>query len=140
VPTIHPDRGPAAAERLVRALEVLQQKRETDDSAPGVTISELCRLAGVSRNCVYRYHPTILAAVRGHSGRDENVRPPTPDFALLQDQLAKLVALVDHYYSAYRETLGLLERRERELAALRRKLNSRPAALRRQGIGLASLR
>jgi hypothetical protein len=77
------------------------------------------------------YHPTILAALRGHSGRDENTTPPTSDFALLQDQLAKLVALVDLYYCAYRETLGLLGRRERELADLRGKLNSRPAALRR---------
>lgn len=131
MPTIHPDRGPAAAERLTRALEVLKQKRETDSSAPGLTVSELCRLAGVSRNGVYRYHPTILAAVRGHSGNDENARPSTPDFTSLQDQLAKLAALVDHYYCAYRETRGLLERRERELSDLRRKLNSRPAMLRR---------
>jgi hypothetical protein len=63
--------------------------------------------------------------------RDESAKSPTPDFALLQDQLSKLAALVDHYYAAYRETRGLLERRERELANLRRKLNTQLAPLHR---------
>lgn len=130
MPTLNPDRGPRAAQRLMRALEVLKQKRGTDDSAPGLTVSELCRLAGVSRNAVYRYHPTILAALRGELGRDE-ANPATPDYALLQDQLSKLAALVDHYYAAYQETRGLLERRERELADLRRRLNAKPAPLHR---------
>lgn len=129
MPTLNPDRGPRAAQRLARALEVLKQKRGADDCGPGLTVSELCRLAGVSRNAVYRYHPTILAALRGESGCE--ARPPTPDCALLQDQLSKLAALVDHYYAAYRETRGLLERRERELADLRRKLNTKPAPLHR---------
>jgi AcrR family transcriptional regulator len=130
MPTIHPDRGQATAARLTRALEVLRQRQGTDDSAPGLTVSELCRLAGVSRNSVYRYHPSILAAVRGRSADNENQDSTTPDWALLQDQLAKVAALVDHYYAAYRETLELLKRRERELAGLRRKLDSAPASLR----------
>jgi transposase InsO family protein len=50
---------------------------------------------------------------------------------LLQDQLFKLAALVDHYYAAYRETSALLERRDRQLAELRRKLGRAPALLRR---------
>jgi hypothetical protein len=49
----------------------------------------------------------------------------------LREQLAKLAALVDHYYAAYREAQSLLERRERELAELRRRLDSKPAALHR---------
>jgi hypothetical protein len=53
------------------------------------------------------------------------------DHARLQDQLSKLAALVDHYYAAYRETRALLDRRDRQLAELRRKLNSAPVALRR---------
>jgi hypothetical protein len=51
--------------------------------------------------------------------------------AQLREQLAKLAALVDHYYGAHRETQGLLERREREIAELRRKLDCTPAPLRR---------
>jgi len=47
----------------------------------------------------------------------------------LREDLAKLAALVDHYYMAYRETTTLLERRDRELAALCSKFHSRPALL-----------
>jgi len=48
---------------------------------------------------------------------------------LLRDRIANLAALVDHYFSAYRETAALLERRSRELADLRSRLDSRPIAL-----------
>ncbi len=51
--------------------------------------------------------------------------------AQLREQLAKLAALVDHYYGAYREVCSRLERREREFAELRRKLDCAPAPLRR---------
>lgn len=37
----------------------------------------------------------------------------------------QLAALVDHYFAAYRETTTLLERRERELAQLRKQLPAR---------------
>jgi hypothetical protein len=47
----------------------------------------------------------------------------------LRIQRAKLVALVDHYYSAYREIRILLERRERELADVRRRLDTKPILL-----------
>ncbi len=47
----------------------------------------------------------------------------------LRADIAKLAALVDHYYAAYLETASLLERRDRELAELRNKLKSRPALL-----------
>jgi hypothetical protein len=53
--------------------------------------------------------------------RDENI-------ALRQD-IAKLAALVDHYYTAFRESHILLGRRDRELAELRRGLSSRPVPL-----------
>jgi hypothetical protein len=49
----------------------------------------------------------------------------------MRAQLSKLVALVDHYYAAYRETLALVERRDREVAELRRGLKSSPSQLRR---------
>ena len=49
----------------------------------------------------------------------------------LRQKLAKLAALVDHYYCAYRETQHLLARRERELAELRYSLDTKPVPLRR---------
>ena len=59
----------------------------------------------------------------GEQLRQENVA--------LRHKLAKLAALVDHYYCAYRETQQLLARRERELAELRQRLDTRPVPLRR---------
>jgi hypothetical protein len=44
----------------------------------------------------------------------------------LREQRAKLAALVDHYFSAYREAAALLERRTRELAQVRRLLQAKP--------------
>jgi AcrR family transcriptional regulator len=136
MPTINPDRSPAAAARLSKALALLKRRNSGDAARQGATISELCRLAGVSRNAIYRYHPTILAALRRLQGR--SAEPPgqwahsahAVDHAHLQDQLSKLAALVDHYYAAYRETRAVLNRRDRQLAELKRKLNSAPVAIR----------
>lgn len=136
MPTIHPDRTPEAAARLSKALALLKRRNSSDAARQGPTISELCRLAGVSRNAIYRYHPTVLATLRRLQGRSAD--PPgqwarsahAADHARLQDQLSKLAALVDHYYAAYRETRALLDRRDRQLAELRRKLNSAPVAIR----------
>jgi hypothetical protein len=50
--------------------------------------------------------------------------------AQLRAQLGKLAAVVDHYYGAYRESRSLLDRREQELADLRRRLDSAPVSLR----------
>lgn len=47
-------------------------------------------------------------------------------YSLLQDQLSKLAALVDHYYAAYREVRAMLDRRDREISELRRKLDAKP--------------
>lgn len=137
MPTVHPDRTPEAAARLGKALALLKGRNSADAACQGPTISELCRLAGVSRNAIYRYHPTVLATLRRLQGRSAD--PPgqwarsaqAADHARLQDQLSKLAALVDHYYAAYRETRALLDRRDRQLAELRRKLNGAPIAIRR---------
>ena len=137
MPTIHPDRTLEAAARLGKALALLKRRNSADAAHQGPTISELCRLGGVSRNAIYRYHPTVLATLRRLQGRRAD--PPgqwarsaqAADHARLQDQLSKLAALVDHYYAAYRETRALLDRRDRQLAELRRKLNSAPVAIRR---------
>jgi AcrR family transcriptional regulator len=137
MPTIQSDRTPEATTRLTKALALLKRRNSADAARQGATISELCRLAGVSRNAIYRYHPKILTALRRLQGRAAD--PPgqwahsahAADHARLQDQLSKLAALVDHYYAAYRETRALLDRRDRQLAELRRKLNSAPVAVRR---------
>lgn len=132
-----PSRGTAKA-RLTKALETLTQSGGDNDAAENATVSTLCRLAGVSRNALYRYHTPILKALRKLQCRrptaaqskavksDERRRLET---VALREHISKLVALVDHHYAAYRETATLLERRDRELAELRRRLKLRPALL-----------
>jgi hypothetical protein len=104
-----------------------------------VTVSALCQLANVSRNSLYRYHTDILRALREHqrssdSGVTIRHRPAgdqQAELVTLRHQTAKLAALVDHYYCAYREAQALLSRREQELAELRRRLDSKPASITR---------
>jgi len=48
----------------------------------------------------------------------------------LREQVTKLVALVDHYYAAWQENGTLLERRERELAELRRNIKPQVTSIR----------
>ena len=134
--TTRPTRRGMAQARLKQALETLSQRSQTP-AAPA-TVAELCRLAKVSRNSLYRYHTEILQALRKHHPRgpksaqakaqksaqlrrDENVS--------LRDDISKLAALVDHYYAAFRESHILLERRDRELAELRRRFTTRPVSL-----------
>lgn len=104
------------------------------------TVAELCRRAGVSRNTLYRYYPDVLEALRLlHRQQQQTTTAEAsaarhdlrPELNSLRAQLSKLAALVDHYYAAYRETLALLERRDREVAELRRGLKSSPTQLRR---------
>jgi hypothetical protein len=54
--------------------------------------------------------------------RDEN--------EALQVEVKRLAALVAHYFTAWTESSTLLARRDRELAQLRRQLNSSPVSLR----------
>jgi hypothetical protein len=104
-------------------------------TAQNATVTELCRLAGVSRNSLYRYHTAILRALRKHQCR----RPTAAESkarrsgeqrrienVALREHISTLAALVDHYYAAHREASTLLERRDRELAELRRRLKLRP--------------
>ena len=132
------DPTPSSADRLKSALAILTQRTPPDDAAPSATIAELCRLAGVSRNSLYRHHPAIVKALQlyqrerrdeGQVAKRMNAQLRSEN-ALLQQKLAKLAALVDHYFSAYCETRGLLDRRERELAELRRGLQ-KPLAVAR---------
>lgn len=121
----------AAHARLTSALVALTNGAP---KPPRLTVAELCRRAGVSRNSLYRYHAPILAALRQNQRRPESARAKALRAAEqhrrenidLHNRLAKLAGLVDHYFTAYRETAALLERRERELAELRGRLATRP--------------
>jgi AcrR family transcriptional regulator len=128
----------SAADRLGQALTLLTQRKSNLDEPQQATVAELCRLAGVSRNSLYRYHSETLKALRKFQCR----RPTRQDFsatrtvellrtenASLHKKIAKLAGLVDHYYSAYREVIALLERRDRELAAVRRRLDIKPVVV-----------
>jgi AcrR family transcriptional regulator len=128
-----PSRRGTARTLLMKALETaIRHPEET------VTVAGLCRVAGVSRNSLYRYHAPILKALRDYQrhgprfahakARKSAVQRRAENIGLHAD-IAKLAALVDHYYGAYRETASLLERRDRELAELRAKLQLRPTLL-----------
>jgi hypothetical protein len=117
----------SAAARLQDALTALTSGDRRRDRAPRPTVSELCRVARVSRNSLYRYHLGILTALRKHQCR----RPVSTSRGGARDarshsEIEKLTALVDHYYAAYREASTLLARRERELSDLRRTLDTKP--------------
>jgi hypothetical protein len=125
-----PSRPAPAAARLKNALERLTAS--TAHRPPRVTVSELCRLAEVSRNTLYRYHAPILATLRHHQPRKSSrtkgrraAEHRRRENHILRERVSQLAALVDHYFAAYRETATLLERRERELAQLRKQLPPR---------------
>jgi hypothetical protein len=133
--TPHPSRRGKARALLTKALETLTRQ---DRARATVTVTELCRLANVSRNSLYRYHSPIIKVLHEHQRRGskftqskarKSVARHRAENIGLRADIAKLAALVDHYYAAYRETTVLLERRDRELAELRGKLQLRPALL-----------
>src|SRR5581483_7462398 len=125
---LHPDKAPAPAtprsgrRKLHAALAMLQQQNAARPIVLNATVTELCRRAGVSRNALYRYYPNVLhdlrklqcRALRAARSRRTGTDQRTEN-ALLIRQISSLVALVDHYYTACRESSALLERREREL-------------------------
>jgi AcrR family transcriptional regulator len=130
-----PSRRGTARALLTKALDTLIRQEHPEAT---VTVTELGQRAGVSRNSLYRYHSPILEVLREHQrhgpksvqakARKSVVRRRAENIGLRAD-IAKLAALVDHYYAAYRETASLLERRGRELAELRGKLHLKPAFL-----------
>jgi hypothetical protein len=127
------------ADRLAQAFATLTH-RGSGGELKTPTVTELCRLASVSRNSLYRYHKGLLSSLRqyqrGHhragdskvSGKNKKL---SSENTSLRKKLTKIAALVDHYYLAHREASGLLERRERELAELRRSLKLQPIPLSR---------
>jgi len=126
-----------AATRLTQALQRLIDRDSRNPTPQSATVTELCQQADVSRNSLYRYHLGILKALRKHQCRRltagqlnaANPKQQRVGNASLHEEVAKLAALIDHYYAAYREASVLLERRERELAEVRRTLNLMPVLL-----------
>jgi hypothetical protein len=126
---------PSAADRLRAALEEMVQHQAPESMSHPLTATTLCELAEVSRNALYRYHPDVLYAL--HKVQRQHRYSPGPAKRLadlqvlrqvrgendaLRGQVNALAALVDHYYAAWMENRTLLERRERELAELRRNI------------------
>ena len=108
----------ASAQRLREALTTMVRQRGDSASPPALTATALCDLAGISRNALYRYHPDQTHLRHpDNAGRAARLRR---DNAALREQLTKLAALVDHYFAAWQETRLQLERRDRELAEVRR--------------------
>ena len=129
----------STADRLREALATLAVSSSEQGMAP-LTVAALCRATGISRNSLYRYHPEILKALHALRLQQRATREPGDcaevqrlrvELAQLRAQIPKLAALIDHYFAASTELRNLLERRDRELAELRRRLDSRPAQLSR---------
>ncbi len=118
---------PSVAQRLQDALAILLRQQTDSESSKVLTALALCQLAGISRNALYRYHPEVLLSLHEAQSR-QRVRPAAKRIARqlrqenheLRDQLTQLAALVDHYFAAWQETRLQLERRDREVAELRR--------------------
>jgi hypothetical protein len=130
-----PDMHSTASARLRQALTVLTHQKSSLGEPQYATAAELCRLAGISRNSLYRYHSSTLKALRKlqcrRPARQDLSSTRTVDLlraenASLHEKITKLAGLIDHYYAAYREAVALLERRDRELAAVRRTLDLKP--------------
>jgi hypothetical protein len=127
-----------AGARLQEALLELN-RLQTSDGAAAPTAKALCELAGVSRNALYKYHPAVLHEL--HKLQRRQHREPNRvkldlhrlrrDNDELREHLAKLVALVDHYFAAWQEASTQLARRERELAELRRNNPAKVVAIRK---------
>lgn len=92
----------------------------------------------MSRNSLYRYHATILKSLHDYQRAGpasalrkarKSAESQRSESRALREKIGKLAALVDHYHGAYREAAGLLARRDRELAELRRQLGTKPLLL-----------
>ena len=125
----------SASDRLKSALAVLKDSASRGESR--ITATAVCRAANVSRNSLYRYHPEILGILREQQRPGRNVARRSSlaaaadprALSALRSQAKGLAALADHFYAAYTETQALLDRRDQELAELRRRLDSKPISV-----------
>jgi len=130
---------PSVADRLAHALKLLCDKEIQDQKPQRPTVTALCEIAGVSRNSLYQDHRDILEALRqrqqsGHNPEIASLRVANDrlrsENKTLREQRGKLASLVDHYYTAHREIQRTLQKREKELADLRRQLKTKPVIIR----------
>jgi hypothetical protein len=106
--------------RLIAALSTMTKEVKSTQIPP--TVTNLCRLARVSRNTLYRFYPEIAVDVRhlrrrrtrGPKGRATVIRTLRSEIDALRIQVARLAALADHYHTAAEELRSQLERRERK--------------------------
>ncbi len=135
-------RGGNAASRLREALSELNRRLASGGAAAAPTAKALCDLAGVSRNALYRYHPAVLYEL--HKLQRRRHREPSParqDLQRLRNEnedlrsrLAKLAALVDHYFAAWQEASKHTARGGPALAEYRSKLPSKVVGIRGQTV------
>jgi AcrR family transcriptional regulator len=115
----------AVAARIQAALEEVSAQGGAGAAAQ-TTVAALCRRAGISRNTLYRYYPEALEAIRALRHRpaiaadQSTIERLRTELSSANTLASHLVALLDHYLAAYRETRDLLTQRERELAEERR--------------------
>lgn len=132
-----------SSQRLQETLATMVRQQGSGASPPALTATTLCELAGISRNALYRYHPDVVqalhAAQQKHRPRLDGdrraARQLRQDNAALREQLAKMAALVDHYFAAWQETRLLLQRRDLELADLRRGAKARVVSIAQKNPG-----
>ena len=89
-------------------------------------------------NALYRYHPDILQEL--HKLQRRRHCDPVPARHALQQlrdenedlghQVTNLASLVDHYFAAWQEASSMLQRRERELADLRKSAKTKLVSIR----------
>ena len=117
--------------RLTDALSALTS--EIPPASHRITVSSLCRLAGVSRNTVYRYYPDIAEAARRlnrrcgarrRSAQQNTLHALRSELAMLRVQLVQLATLADHYHTEAEELHALLARRDRDLATGRGRMRA----------------
>lgn len=128
-----------AAQTPAQRLRDALQELASSDAAEVPSATALCELAGVSRNALYRYHPDVLHELHKlqHRRHRHPIRTDQTEQRLRDEndelhlQVSKLAALVDHYFAAWQEASSALQRRERELAELRRSVKPRLVALRK---------
>lgn len=103
---------PPAAQRLHDALAEMVRQHGAGLSPRELTAKALCESAGISRNALYRYHRDVLLALHDaqsrHRDRPEAAKRVAAQLRRenreLREHLAKLAALVDHYFAAWQET------------------------------------
>ena len=126
-----------SAQRLRETLATMVRQQGNGASPSALTATTLCELASISRNALYRYHPDVVqalhAAQQKHGPRVDGDRRAAQrlrqDNAVLREQIARMAALVDHYFAAWQETRLLLQRRDRELAESRRDAKMRVVSI-----------